>query len=312
MILLLQYTNSVLKLGYVSLFIDEGPKKGIILDYVLSIFLTLLAILLSNPYLRYSRFNVVVFLYLLINVLLAIGGSRGQLILSLAFSFYLLIKFHDFKMTRSRILILTVIILFLPVLAVIKNPSYYGSGLIFELMLQELGNSSLIIPYLLHFSNLVEILDFPAILGPLQILPFDGQSEAYLSRTFGLGHHLTAYLNRSSYFMGEGIGSSYIGELVQLAMFLTGSYFFVLPVVALGSYFLGVFISLVDFNSRSFLVIRLLIFFLVPHLLFTPRTSYFLPLVPLLKFVIFLLALIYLINLIYVKISNNYSNFRKK
>jgi hypothetical protein len=251
-------------------------------------------------------------LYILVNLILAIGGSRGQLIISLAFSLYLLIKYHDFKVTKLKIFILTAIILLLPVLAVYKNPSYYGSGLIFKLMLQELGNSSLIVPYLMHFKNLVEIWNFPAILGPLQIFPFDGQSDVYLSRTYGLGHHLTAFLNRSSYFLGEGIGSSYIGELCQLAMFLTGSYFFVIPVVAIGSYFLGVFISLVDFNSRTFLVIRLLIFFLVPHLFFTPRTSYLPSVVPLVKYLFYLFVLFCIINLLYVKISNNYSNLRKK
>lgn len=260
--------------GYLSSY-DGGISESLIEKLVGYIVLVLFAIIFANR--KLSRFYFFFFasIFLFPELLVSLYGARGDFLLSLMYIMWVAYQRRTF--INWRYVVIGVLFL-MPILFGLVTKRYEAENisLLLSIMLSELGNSSLIIPYM-SIADLPGFYKVPMLLAPFQIIPFAGQTYEYLDVTWGLGHHLTAALSKTSYLKGEGIGSSFIGELSQLG--LVG--------IFIGSYALGAVIKYFDYSYDYSFAVRVFAIILVPHILFVPRTSLFPPLITFLIFVTF-------------------------
>lgn len=93
-----------------------------------------------------------------------------------------------------------------------------------------------------------------------------GQSEELVQHTLSLDDQLMYAVNPELYLSGVGYGSSYIAELYQLGGVLA---------LIIGSYLIGRIIKWYERNYNKSYTYVYFSWFIIPHLIWTSRGSYF-------------------------------------
>lgn len=241
-----------------------------------------------------KRFVLVSAAFLLIRAFDLFSGRRGQFMVLLLFVLwytnknYFELKINGYRFFTILLFIIPIFLIrnFVSVEAAINNEAFI------QTFLAPFTNTHLILAYVLKF-GFYKFYEYPilSLLAPFQLLSFAGQTHTYLEKTWGLGHHLTHYLNPDLYYAGQGIGSSFLVELYSAGPFG----------IIIGCVILGYVISKTSRQDTG-TFFHFFSFYIVTHILFISRTSFFIPIFkPLIYLIIFIPFLFILDKILWKK-----------
>ena len=279
----------VINNGYLSLY--NGALDSLKFNFVfnLSTYFTefaYAAFVATSP--TKKQFLRISLLFLFFKLFDLLTGRRNQFVVTFLFILWYYNKYFTkikIRVTHTAIIILLLLASFL--VRDFENLDLIDNESLAILFLTPITNSHLILGYIMEFGY-EKIINLPGLtlLAPFQLIRFDGQSYAFLQDTWGLGHHLTFFLNPDSYYNGEGIGSSFIAELYSLGLFG----------ILFGSFIIGWLIQVMS-RKRMNSVTLILTYFIITHLLFMSRSSFFIPIFKPLFYCMFFLPIIYFIKI---------------
>jgi oligosaccharide repeat unit polymerase len=213
-------------------------------------------------------------IYMFLQILDVLKGGRSKLFLPLMFVLWFYYKFYGksirvnlLKLSSygvALILVSQALLMFRDSNNVAFDSDSFSSLLVY--FFQQQGVSILVPGYLIHYRAEFVNESLPYILYPLDLFDkFSEQSLEYIENTLSLGSKLTYFLSAEDYLGGQGIGSSYLAELLDLGYLG----------VFIGSLVLGFLIKQFD---KSIIYSRYLVFLsyiLFESIVYMPRASFF-------------------------------------
>lgn len=213
-------------------------------------------------------------IFMFLQILDVLKGGRSKLFLPLMFVIWFYYKFYN-KSIRINLLKLSsygvALILVSQALLTFRDSNNVVFDMdsfssLFVYFFQQQGVSILVPGYLIHYKAEFINESLPYILYPLDLFDkFSEQSTEYIENTLSLGSKLTYFLSPEDYLGGQGIGSSYLAELLDLGYLG----------VFTGSLVLG---FLLKKFSNSIISSRYLVFLsyiLFESIVYMPRASFF-------------------------------------
>jgi len=225
--------------------------------------------LASKPTKR--KFLIVSALFFLLKTADVLKGGRSKLFLPIIFIvWYYFMFYSDKKLKIWKIVVFVILGIAISQFILLSRNSNnvaYGSDILFiKLFFAQQGISLLVLGYMIYYKNSFVHHGLPYILYPLTVWgKLKGQTYEFVQHTLSLGHKLTYFLSPPAYLSGQGIGSSYLGELYDLG--IVG--------FVLGSFIIGYFIIYFESKVRYNRIWLVLSFFIVESIVYMPRASIF-------------------------------------
>lgn len=269
----------VLNDGYLSLFKDNKNTEGLIVLICNMVFtFSFYLIISSRP--PIGKLKVYAIFYYLTLLLTLLTGQRGFALCQIVIVSYAIISLYNIKVNFFRIFIFFVGIMFLAIFieANRSNSDFILNSDIFVLFIYGQGISLQVLGYSIEYQNILNynflnlFAEFRSVAESIYYRLIGEKSiitrSAYLSmKEFGhLGLKLSYTLNRDKFFLGQGIGSSYLAEL-----YLVGGK----SLVLIGGVLLGYIIEFLNFKMLKNRKYLLLILMFGSSLIFLPRDSLF-------------------------------------
>lgn len=212
-------------------------------------------------------------IFMFLQILDVLKGGRSKLFLPLMFVIWFYYKFYN-NSIRVNLLKLSsygvALIIISQVLLKFRDSNNAAYNLdsytsLFIYFFQQQGVSILVPAYLIHYKTEFVNESLPYILYPLDLFDnFSEQSLEYIQNTLSLGSKLTYFLSPEDYLSGQGIGSSYLAELLDLGYLG----------VFIGSLVLGFLIKQFDKSIISTRYLVFLSYILFETVVYMPRASF--------------------------------------
>lgn len=216
-----------------------------------------------------KKFIFISILFFVLKIADVLKGGRSKLFLPIFFIAWIYFSFYASRKLSIKkgviygligILISQSILIFRDSNNVVAETGEFFVTIFFA----QQGISLLVLSYMIFYKASFINTGLPYLFYPLTLFASPGgQSYEYVQNTNSLGHKLTYFLSPDGYLNGEGIGSSFLGELYDLG--LVG--------FVLGCTIIGVFISYYEYickHSRVWLLISL---YIVQVIVYMPRAS---------------------------------------
>tara|TARA_R110002050_G_scaffold98117_1_gene203851 strand:- start:4358 stop:5770 length:1413 start_codon:yes stop_codon:yes gene_type:complete len=218
-----------------------------------------------------KKFMLISVLFFILKIIDVLKGGRSKLFLPVLFIAWFYYQFYSSSDLKLKKLFVysTVGILLSQAILIFRdsnNLAFENSGFFLSLFFAQQGISILVLGYMINYKTTFVNTGWPYIIYPLTIFSAsEGQSYEYINETISLGHRLSYFLSPEGYLQGEGIGSSFLGELYDL-----GFIGFVL-----GSFFVGMFIIYFEHIIKYNRIWLLLSLYIMQTIVYMPRASIF-------------------------------------
>lgn len=262
----------VLSQGYLALYTD----KEVALDFPIWIsilsFIFLIGLIFTLASLPKRKTVITVLaVFMFIALLKLFSGARGVFITSLFFVLWYYYQFYSSKNIKFTYMALVAFGLVFTSIFI----GFYRVGQDFSidaisdaivLFFSSMGGSVLILGLMLRYEDLFVNHGLPYILNPfITLFAPSSQGLDRLQSVPSLAEHLTYFLAPDRYLAGEGIGTSFLGELFDL-----GIIGFII-----GNFILGFFIIYFSQIAKSNRIALILSYHIVTGIIWMPRGGYF-------------------------------------
>lgn len=273
----LQKLYLVFSEGYLSLFQDNRGRDNLVIVILNCIFtFSFYLILVSKPPLKRLKIFTIIYLFALILTLLT--GQRGFALCQIIIISFALVSLYNLKINFKRVFLFGFLILFTAIYIGFyrSNSDFNLNSDLFVFFVHTQGVSLQVLGYSIEYQdslnyNFINLFsEIRSVMESAYYRIIGGKSEitssAYLSmKEFGhLGLKLSYMLNPNKFFLGQGLGTSYIAEI-----YLVGGKILVLLFGLIFGFSLE-FINLRIKQSKKFLLFGLLF---GSSILFLPRDS---------------------------------------
>jgi len=216
-----------------------------------------------------KKFIFISVLFFVLKIADVLKGGRSKLFLPIFFITWIYFSFYSQRKLSIKkgliygligILISQAILIFRDSNNVIAESGEFFVTIFFA----QQGISLLILSYMIFYKASFINTGLPYLFYPFTLFSSSsGQSYEFVQNTTSLGHKLSYFLSPSGYLNGEGIGSSFLGELYDLG--IVG--------FILGSFTIGVFISYYEYICKHSRIWLLLSLYIVQVIVYMPRAS---------------------------------------
>lgn len=229
-------------LGYLAIYKGE-LKEGILEKIVLTIYPIFMYIYMGYLPLKSKKVYFIFFGYFLVNLTVSLQGGRTAILGAIIFLVWFLTRYYSLKISLLKNFFVFLVLIFLYDFITIKriypNINYINwiseNGFsIFEkikILLYEQGQSITLIGYYKDFSNKIEELkQVPYILQflfePVRIIYYrinnlqTVNDVGFMKISNNLQQQLTYIVAPENFLIGQGVGGSYIVELLDLGGYL--------------------------------------------------------------------------------------------
>lgn len=216
-----------------------------------------------------KKFLIISTLFFLLKIIDVLKGGRSKLFLPILFIAWFYYQFYSTSTIKFKKIIIYSFLGIIVSQFILKfrdsNNVIIDNGESFiTIFFAQQGISLLVLSYMIFYKSSFINNGLPYILYPLTIFSSTGgQSHDFIKHTISLGHKLTYFLSPQGYLQGQGIGSSYLGELYDLG--LIGFVF--------GSLVIGIFISYYEYIMKYSRIWLVLCLYIVQTIIYMPRAS---------------------------------------
>lgn len=222
---------------------------------------TFILFLLTKP--TKKQFITISFQYLFLGFLEALSGSRGRLIVR--FLVVLTYYFCEYKKKVNYLFLIgisTFLIFFSQIIAQIRTKMTINLKDVFISFVSQQGTSINVLGTIIKFKEeLKEIIKFSIV----PRLTENGNSIIN-AKSGELAHSLSYFLSPELYLNGEGIGGSFLGEIIALDSNILFIIF---------TFILGMFINMFFINRKKSILSMGVYLIILPHIYYMSRDSFF-------------------------------------